>query len=329
MKKILSALIIGFIVWLPIKSFLSPDFPWGNIYLQNFEGEFMGLGEESYHFNSEDDCYISYENYDSEKGRFYYKFSDGTSPKRLQLTDIEYYPIPRVLSAVCDFTKNGKDYLNVYYDQYTYENLENFSRENGYQLDPNSYKESLPYDLSNGAKLTIKARSTNSSDSVPTYLIISFDKLAHPQNESLYETDSIRLNNEINTYEISIPKFYSESGVGSISLYILNKNTSLTIEKTVLEYERKGEKVSEELIFSKAFGEAVLNEPYNEKDLKWVYKFKFNKDFSKIDNGKLVIHSMKYEPWTLKYGSDWFYSKYDNYPTKSADIFGDDFTDDH
>ena len=109
-------------------------------------------------------------------------------------------------------------------------------------------------------------------------------------------------------------------------MYILNKNTSLTIEKTVLEYEKKGEKVSEELIFSKAFGEAVLNEPYNEKDLKWVYKFKFNKDFSKIDNGKLVIHSMKYEPWTLKYGSDWFYSKYDNYPTKSADIFGDDFT---
>lgn len=313
MKKILSALIIGFIAWLPIKTFLSPDFPWGNIYLQNVEGEVMGLGEASYHFNSEDDCYISYENYDSEKGGFYYKFSDGTSPKRLQLTNIEYYPIPRVLSAVCDFTKNGKDYLNVYYDQYTYENLENFSRENGYQLDSNSYKESLPYDLSNGAKLIIKARSINSSDSVPTDLIISFDKLPHPRNESLYETEKIRLNNEINTYEISIPKLNSGSSIGSISMRILNKNTALTIEKTVLEYEKKGEKVSEELIFSDAFGEAPLYEPYNDKELKWVYRFKFNKDFSKIDNGKLVVHPMGYEPWTYgKYDSNWFYSKFDN-----------------
>ena len=78
MKRILSALIIGFIAWLPIKTFLSPDFPWGNIYLQNFEGEVMGLGEASYHFNSEDDCYIRVENYDSEKGGFYCKFSVGT-----------------------------------------------------------------------------------------------------------------------------------------------------------------------------------------------------------------------------------------------------------
>ena len=217
-----------------------------------------------------------------------------------------------MLSAVCDFTKNGKDYLNVYYDQYTYENLENFSRENGYQIDPNSYKESLPYDLSNGAKLIIKARSTNSSDSVPTDLIISFDKLPHPRNESLYETEKIRLNNEINTYEISIPKLNSGSSIGSISMRVLNKNTALTIEETVLEYDKKGKKVSVELIFSDAFGEASLHEPFNDKDLKWVYKFKFNKDFSKIDNGKLVIHSMEYEPRTLKYGSNWFYSKFDN-----------------
>ena len=229
-----------------------------------------------------------------------------------------------MLSAVCDFTKNGKDYLNVYYDQYTYENLANFSRENGYQLDPNSYKESLPYDLSNGAKLIIKARSTNSSDSVPTDLIISFDKLAHPQNESLYETESIRLNNEINTYEISIPGFYSVSSIGSISMRILNKNTSLTIEKIVLEYDKKGENVSEELIFSDAFGEAPLYEPYNDKELKWVYKFKFNKDFSKIDNGKLVIHSMGYEPRTYgKYDSNWFYSKFDDDLTESVDSDGD------
>ena len=312
----------GFIFWL-LNRPSGSDFSWGNIYLQNFEGEAMGLGEASYHFNSKDDSYISYENMDFEKRGFYFKFSDGTSPRRLKLTDIKYNKIFRTLSAVCDFTKNGNDYLSVYYNQYTYENLENFSRENGYQLDPNSYKESLPYDLSNGAKLIIKARSTNSSDSVPTDLIISFDKLAHPQNESLYETDSIRLNNEINTYEISIPKFYSESGIGSISLYVLNKNTSLTIEKTVLEYEKEGEKVSEELIFSDVFGEASLHEPFNAKDLKWVYKFKFNEDFSKIDNGKLVIHSMEYEPWTYgKYDSNWFYSKFDNDLTESVDSDG-------
>ncbi len=328
MKRFLSALTIGFIAWLPIKTYLSPDFPWGNIYVENFEGEVMRLGEVSYHFNSEDDCYISYENYDFEKKGFYYKFSDGSSPKRLYFTDIKYHPIPRVLSAVCDFTKNGMDYLNVYYDQYTYDNLENFSRENGYQLDVNSYKESFPFDLSNGAKLTIKARSTNSLDSVPTDLIISFDKLAHPQNESLYETDRIRLNNEINTYEISIPKLYAESGIGSISMYILNKKTSLSIEKIVLEYEKIGKRVSEELIFSDAFGEAVLYDPYNDKDLKWVYRFKFNKDFTKIDNGELVIHSKDCEPWTFgKYNSNWFYSKFDNDSTESVD--SDDDADDN
>jgi len=316
----------GFIFWL-LNRPSGSDFSWGNIYLQNFEGEAMGLGEASYHFNSKDDSYISYENMDFEKRGFYFKFSDGTSPRRLQFTDIKYNKIFRTLSAVCDFTKNGNDYLNAYYNQYIYENVKGHSRADGFQLDGDSYKESLPYDLSNGAKLIIKARSTNSSDSVPTDLIISFDRLAHPQNESLYETDSIRLNNEINTYEISIPKLNSESSIGSISMRILSKNTSLTIEKIVLEYDKKGENVSEELIFSDAFGGAALHEPYNEKDLKWVYKFKFNKDFSKIDNGKLVIHSMGYEPWTYgKYDSNWFYSKFDNDPTELVDSDGDGFS---
>jgi hypothetical protein len=298
------------------------NFPWGNIYLQDLEGESMGIGEESYHFKSKDDSYISYENWDPEKNAFYLEYSDGTPPKRLQFTEIKYNKLFRTLSVVCDFTKNGTDYLNVYYNQYTYENVKGHSRENGFQLDANSYKESLPYNLSNGAKLTIKARSTNSSDSVPTDLIISFDKLPHPRNESLYETEKIRLNNEINTYEISIPKLYSESGIGSISMYVLNKDTSLTIEKTVLEYEINGEKVSEELIFSDAFGDAVLTEPWNDKELKWVYKFKFNKDFSKIDNGKLVIYPMNFEPWTIKYGSNWFYSKFDNTPSVGTDADG-------
>ena len=259
------AVYIVFIFWLLKKSSESglSDFPWGNIYLQNFDGEVMGLGEVSYHFNSKDYSYISYENYDSEKENFYYKFSDGTSPKRLQFTDIRYNKFFRTLYAVCDFTINGTDYLNVYCNQYTYENVEGYSREDGYQLDVNSYKELFPFDFSNGGKLTIKARSTNSLDSIPTDLVISFDKLPYPHSEPLYETDKIRLKNEINTYEISIPKFHSESGIGSISMYILNENTSLTIEKTVLEYEKKGEKVSEELIFSDDFGEALLNEPYN------------------------------------------------------------------
>ena len=287
------------------------DFPWGNIYLQNFEGESMGIGEASYHFKSEDDSYISYENWDPEKNAFYLKYSDGTLPKRLQFTEIKYNKLFRTLSVVCDFTKNGTDYLNVYYNQYRYENVKGHSRENGFQLNGDPYGFFLPFALSNGAKLIIKARSTNSSDKIPTDLIISFDKLPYPRNESLYETEKIRLNNEITTYEISIPKLYSESGIGSISMYVLNKDTSLTIEKTVLEYEINGGKVSEELIFSDAFGDAVLTEPWNEKELKWVYKFKFNEDFSKIDNGKLVIHSMNYKPWTSKYDSSWFYTKYE------------------
>ena len=63
-------------------------------------------------------------------------------------------------------------------------------------------------------------------------------------------------------------------------------------------------------------------------ELKWVYRFKFNKDFSKIDNGKLVVHPMGYEPWTYgKYDSNWFYSKFDNDPTESLDSDGD--TDDN
>ena len=31
------------------------DFPWGCTYLQNYEGEYMGIGEASYHFKSQDD----------------------------------------------------------------------------------------------------------------------------------------------------------------------------------------------------------------------------------------------------------------------------------
>jgi hypothetical protein len=313
----------GFIFWL-LNRPSGSDFSWGNIYLQNFEGEAMGLGEASYHFNSKDDSYISYENMDFEKSGFYFKFSDGTSPRRLQFTDIKYNKIFRTLSAVCDFTKNGNDYLNVYYNQYIYENVKGHSRADGFQLDGDSYEDSLPFDLSVGAKLIIKARSNNSSDKIPTDLIISFDKLPHPRNESLYETEKIRLNNEINTYEISIPKLNSGSSIGSISMRVLNKNTALTIEETVLEYDKKGKKVSVELIFSDAFGEASLHEPFNDKDLKWVYKFKFNKDFSKIDNGKLVIHSMEYEPWTYgKYDSNWFYVKFDNGPTIGTDADGD------
>lgn len=303
----------GFIFWL-LNNFSesdSSDFPWGNIYLLNYEGESMDIGEESYHFKSKHDSYISYENYDPEKNAFYLEYSDGTSPKRVQFTEIKYSKLFRTLSAVCDFTKNGTDYLNVYYDQYIYENVKGYSREDGFQLDGDSYEGSLPFDFSNGAKLIIKARSTNTLDSIPTDLIISFDKLSYPQNESLYETEKISLNNEINTYEISVPKLYSELGIGSISMYVLNKDTSLTIEKTVLEYEKKGEKVSEELIFSEAFGDALLTEPWHDKDLKWVYKLKFNKDFSKIGNGKLVIHSKDYEPLTIRYDSNWFYSKFE------------------
>ena len=317
MKSILGALFLGFTVWLGIKSITTPDFPWGSIYVLNVGGKVYGPGEASFHFNSKfKGGYISFENNDPEKGRFYYKFSDGTSPKRIHFTHIKYNQILRVLTAVCDF-RYFADYLNVYYDQYTYSNVKGHSRVDGFQLDANSYKESFPFDLSNGAKLTIKARSTNFSDKIPTDLIISFDKLAHPQNESIYETDSIRLNNEINTYEISIPKLYSESDIGSISMYILNKDTSLTIEKIVLEYEKIGERVSEELIFSDAFGEAVLYAPYNEKELKWVLRFKFNKDYdyTKIDNGEFIIHTKGREPWTAEYDSNWFYSKFDNDPT--------------
>ena len=315
----------GFIFWLlnrPSEGDLD-NFPWGNIYLMNYEGYSMGIGEESYHFKSKDDSYISYENWDPEKNAFYLEYSDGTLPKRLQFTEIKYNKLLRTLSVVCDFTKNGTDYLNVYYNQYIYENVKGHSRADGFQLDGDSYEDSLPFDLSDGAKLIIKARSTSSSDGIPTDLIISFDKLPHPRNESIYETEKIRLNNEINTYEISIPELYSESGIGSISMRVLNKNTALTIEKTVLEYEINGEKVSEELIFSDAFGDAVLIEPWNDKELKWVYKLKFNKDFSKIDNGKLVIYTMNFEPLTVKYGSNWFYSKFDNVPTVGTDADGD------
>lgn len=288
------------------------DFPWGSTYLQNYDGELMGIGEESYHFESKRDSYISYENWDPEKRLFFLENSDGSFPRRIKFTNIKYNKFFRTLHAVCDFTEDGNDYLRAYYNHYIYDSPEGYSRKNGFQLNGDSYGFFLPFALTNGAKLTITARILNSSNTIPADLIFSFDKLPRPQiSESLYETEKISLNNEMNTYEISIPKLYSESGIGSISMYVLNKDTSLTIEKTALEYVINGEKVSEELIFSDAFGDAVLTEPWNDKELKWVYKFKFNKDFSKIDNGKLVIHSMNYKPWTSKYDSNWFYTKYE------------------
>ena len=304
-------LYIGFIFWL-LSGTKDKDlsyFPWGNIYLENTNGKHSELGAASYHFDSETDSYVSYENYNYFKGGFYYRYQDGTSPQKIRFTDLKYNKLFRTLSALCDFRSQDNDYLRVYFDYYVYENNHGFSRASGYELDIDSYRDSLPYFFPNGAILKIEACSNNQLDETPTDIFFRFEKDQYPDNEPSYETETIRITNEMNSYEVTIPDSFKGSGFSSVLMYIENINTSLIIKNIVLKFKKDGKEINEELIFSKAFGNALVSEPFSDKDLKWEYKFKFSKDFSKIEGGYLKIHSEGYEPWRINYGSEWFYFK--------------------
>ena len=302
---------IGFVFWLlsGTKDEDLSDFPWGNIYLENTNGELSEIGAESYHFNSEEDSYISYENFDHFKEGFCFKYQDGVTPKKIRFTDFKYNKFFRTLTAVCDFRSHDNDYLNAYFDYYIYENNHGFSRASGYELDVDSYDDSLPFFFTNGAILTIKACSNNPLDDMPTDIFFRFEKDQYPNNEPSYETETIRLRSEMDTYKVVIPKSLTESGYSSVLMYIENINTSLIIKDIALNFEENGNAFTEKLIFSKSFGSAVLAEPFSDKDFKWEYKFKFSKDFSKIEDGYLEIHSEGYEPWKTNYGPNWFYLK--------------------
>ena len=120
---------------------------------------------------------------------------------------------------------------------------------------------------------------------MPTDIFFRFEKDQYPNNEPSYETETIRLTSEMNSYKVAIPNSLMESGYRSVLMYVENINTSLIIKDIALKFEENGKAFTKKLIFSKAFGSAVLTEPFSDKDLKWEYKFKFSKDFSKIEDG--------------------------------------------
>ena len=131
---------IGFVFWLlsGTKDEDLSDFPWGNIYIENTNGKLSDIGAASYHFNSKEDSYISYENYDHLKEGFYFEYQDGTSPEKIRFTDFKYNKFFRTLTAVCEFRSQDNDYLNAYFNYYIYENNHGFSKESGYELDVDS-----------------------------------------------------------------------------------------------------------------------------------------------------------------------------------------------
>ena len=285
------------------------DFPWGNIYLEKTNGKLSELGVVSYHFNSQEDSYISYENFDHFKEGFYFENQDGLSPKKIKFTDFKYNKFFRRLSAVCDFQSNADGYLNTHYDYYIYENKYGFSRASGYQLSLDSYDDLFPFYFPNGAVLIIEACSINHSDEIPTDIFIRFEKDQYPQNEPSYETDTIKVNSVMSTYEILIPKSLPGLGYSSVLMYVENINTSLIIKDVTLKFFEDGKEYIHKLIFSDAFGSAIIIEPYSYKDLKWEYEFKFSNDFKEIKGGYLEIHSEGSDPWRTNYGPDWHYIK--------------------
>lgn len=304
------ALYIGFVFWLYDSMGTNlQGFPWGSIYIQNNNGKVSQLGEVSYHFNSAEGSYISYENFDHFKRGFDFEYPDGSTPLRIKFTDFKYNEFSRTLSAVCDFEATDFGYLNVYFDYYIYENLTEFWRGSGFQIDRESNQDSLPFYFRNGASLIIEARSNNPSDDMPTDIFIRFENEPYPYNEPSYETETISVTSEMRAYEIVIPELSYDTGFSSVLMYIKNKNTGLVIKDIVLKFQQDGENFTKELIFSEAFGESVLFEPYNYKDLKWEFKFKFAEDFSKIEGGYIDIHSEGYEPFRSAFGEDFFYSK--------------------
>lgn len=285
------------------------DFPWGKIYIENTNGKLSGLAVASYHFNSQEDSYISFENYDHLNEGIYFEYQDGTIPEKIRFSELKFNKFFRTLSTVCNFQSVNNDYMRAYFDYYIYENNHGFSKESGYELDLESYGESIPFFFPNGATLTVEACSNNQLADSTTEVFFRFEKEQYPNNEPSYETESISITDEMSTYKISIPKSHSESGYSSVLMYLENINTSLIIKDIALKFEKNGKAFTEKLIFSKAFGSAFLTEPFIDKDLKWEYEFKFSKDFSKIEDGYIEIHSEGYEPSRINYGSDWFYLK--------------------
>ena len=300
---------IGFIFWLfngKNNGGLS-DFPWGNTYLEYTNGKLYGLHEASYHFNTEEDSYISFENYDHFKEGVYYEYPDGTIPNKISFSELKFNKFFRTLSAVCDFQSLGKNYMRAYFDYFIYENNHGFSKESGYELDVETYEELMPFFFPNGATLIVEACSNNQVADSITEVFFRFEKEQYPNNEPSYETETIRITDEMSTYKISIPKSHTKSGYSSVLMYLENINTSLIIKNIILEFHKGGKEFASELIFSKSFGSADIYEPFSYKDFKWEYKFKFSKDFSKIKEGYLEIHSDGHEPWRRKFGPDWFY----------------------
>ena len=229
---------VGFIYWLlsGIKEENVKDFPWGRSYIEVSNGELSGLGEASYHFYSEKNSYIDYKNFDHFKEGFYMKLTDGTVPNEVKFKDFKYNKFSRTLTAICDFQSNDMDYINVFFDHYIYKNNHGFSRASGYQLDVGSYNQFLPFTFPNGANLVIEACSNNQKNDVPTNIFIRFEKDQYPNNEPSYETQTISLTSEMNTYRVAIPQTPPGVGYSSVLMYIENVNTSLIIKDLILEY---------------------------------------------------------------------------------------------
>ena len=200
--------------------------------------------------------------------------------------------------------------MNVFYDYYAYENLYPFWRGSGFQLDRGRYVNSLPFNFENGATLTITGCSNNSSEAEPTDVFIRFENNPYPNNEPSYETGIISFTGDIITHVINIPKLDNDEKFNSVLMYLTSENTGLIIKDISLKYFKEDLEFSKKLVFSEAFGQVTLYEPFYFKDLKWKYEFKFSKDFSRIEGGYLRILSESDDPRKVSFDNELYYSKY-------------------
>lgn len=276
-------------IWEPFGSGSSvqklSEFPWGHTYFQFREGRQFELGEESYHFLSSENAFINFEN-TAARLNVRYELSDGTQVNNWKFTNLSYNPKKRELSGTLDFTGNGDDYLVVYTDYATYEMQGEFWRGRGFQLEKKRYDSVLPLSFPNGGKIVFDAYSAYEGAEV----FFRFENQAYPDNEPSYETEPIRIDTKSGLYEIAIPKMSRDLKFHSVILYLPQSDSEVFIKDLQLIRKTGGEGTSKalKLEFSDAFGADVFYYwPFEDHDSKWTYKWKFSKDFSRIESGWL------------------------------------------
>ena len=87
------------------------------------------------------------------------------------------------------------------------------------------------------------------------------------------------------------------------AIKILSKRDKV-LKRLILKYNDKFLTTRKDIFYSLC--KSIIGQQISVAAANSVFK-KFSKDFSKIEEGYLEVHSQGYEPWRRYFGPDWFY----------------------